>query len=198
MRRTSSNESNWRDKLLKNNTKVKPAPKNAEQLQQLDEIDRQILHLLQNNSRIPSAELARRVNLSAPGLQKRLKKLEESGIIEGYVTLVNREAIGLDLLCFAQITLAHHQPEYVGQFCDRVKELPEVLECHHLTGEFDYLLKVVVSNRQHLERFLFDKITRIPGVDKIRTSIVLNEIKASTSLPLSEAAIDSVSLSENE
>lgn len=184
--------------MLKNNTKVKPAPKNAERLQQLDEIDRQILHLLQNNSRIPSAQLARRVNLSAPGLQKRLKKLEESGIIEGYVTLVNREAIGLDLLCFAQITLAHHQPEYVGQFCDRVKELPEVLECHHLTGEFDYLLKVVVSNRQHLERFLFDKITRIPGVDKIRTSIVLNEIKASTSLPLPEAAIDSVSLSENE
>lgn len=170
--------------MPKNNAKVKPAPRNAEQLQQLDDIDRQILYLLQDNSRIASAELARRVNLSAPGLQKRLKKLEESGIIEGYVTLVNREAIGLDLLCFAQITLAHHQPECVGQFCDRVKELPEVLECHHLTGEFDYLLKVVVSNRQHLERFLFDKITRIPGVDKIRTSIVLNEIKASTSLPL--------------
>jgi Lrp/AsnC family transcriptional regulator, leucine-responsive regulatory protein len=159
-------------------------PANSEQLQNLDEIDRQILCLLQENSRIASAQLARQVNLSAPGLQKRLKKLEESGIIAGYVALVNREALGLDLLCFAQVTLAHHQPEYVGQFCDRVKELPEVLECHHLTGEFDYLLKVIVSNRQHLEKFLFDKITRIPGVDKIRTSIVLSEIKASTSLPL--------------
>ncbi len=170
--------------MSKKNAQIKLALKNSEQLQQLDDIDRQILCLLQENSRITSAELARRINLSAPGLQKRLRKLEESGIIAGYVTLVNREALGLDLLCFAQVTLAHHQPECVGQFCDRVKGLPEVLECHHLSGEFDYLLKVVVADHQDLERFLFEKITRIPGVDRIRTSIVLNEIKASTSLPL--------------
>ncbi len=159
-------------------------PKTTEQLPLLDEIDRQILHLLQENSRISSAELARQVNLSAPGMQKRLKKLEESGIIDRYVTLMNREALGLDLLCFAQVTLAHHQPECVGQFCDRVKELSEVLECHHLSGEYDYLLKVVVNDRQQLEKFLSEKMTRIPGVDRIRTSIVLNEVKASTSLPL--------------
>jgi len=170
--------------LPKNNAKVKPALRNSEPLQQLDDLDRQILCLLQENSRISSAELARQVNLSAPGLQKRLRKLEENGVIGRYVTLVNREALGLDLLCFAQVTLAHHQPECVGQFCDRVKGLSEVLECHHLSGEFDYLLKVVVANHQHLEKFLSEKITRIPGVDRIRTSIVLNEIKASTSLPL--------------
>lgn len=170
-----------------NNAKVKPARRNLEPLQQLDDIDRQLLYLLQDNSRISSAELARQVNLSAPGLQKRLKKLEENGVIGRYVTLVNREALGLDLLCFAQVTLAHHQPECVGQFCDRVKGLPEVLECHHLSGEFDYLLKVVVADHQHLEKLLSDKITRIPGVDRIRTSIVLNEIKASTSLPLDSA-----------
>ncbi len=170
--------------MPKNNAKVKPALGNSEPLQQLDDIDRQILYLLQENSRISSAELARRVSLSAPGLQKRLRKLEENGVIGRYVTLVNREALGLDLLCFAQVTLAHHQPECVGQFCDRVKGLSEVLECHHLSGEFDYLLKVVVANHQHLEKFLSEKITRIPGVDRIRTSIVLNEIKASTSLPL--------------
>ena len=170
--------------MPKNNAKVKPALRNSEPLQQLDDIDRQILCLLQENSRISSAELARRVSLSAPGLQKRLRKLEENGVIGRYVTLVNREALGLDLLCFAQVTLAHHQPECVGQFCDRVKGLSEVLECHHLSGEFDYLLKVVVANHQHLEKFLSEKITRIPGVDRIRTSIVLNEIKASTSLPL--------------
>jgi Lrp/AsnC family transcriptional regulator, leucine-responsive regulatory protein len=151
---------------------------------QLDDKDRQLLRLLQENSRISSAELARQVNLSGPGLQKRLKKLEENGFIDGYVTLVNREALGFDLLCFTQVTLAHHQPECVGQFCDRVQQLPEVLECHHLTGEFDYLLKLVVTNHQHLEKLLTEKITQIPGVDKVRTSIVLNEIKASTSLPL--------------
>lgn len=163
---------------------AKNTSRNLEPLQPLDDIDRQLLHLLQENSRITSAELARQVNLSPPGLQKRLKKLEESGIIERYATLVNREALGLDLLCFAQVSLAHHQPECVGQFCERVKGLPEVLECHHLTGEFDYLLKVVVANHQHLEKFLSEKVTQIPGVDKVRTNIVLNEIKASTSLPL--------------
>lgn len=173
--------------MLKNNAREKSALRNSEPPQQLDDIDRQILCLLQENSRMSSAQLARRVNLSAPGLQKRLKKLEENGVIGRYVTLVNREALGLDLLCFAQVTLAHHQPECVGQFCDRVKGLPEVLECHHLSGEFDYLLKVVVANHQHLEKFLSEKITRIPGVDRIRTSIVLNEIKASTSLPLDSA-----------
>ncbi len=170
--------------MPRNNVKVKPALRNSEPLQQLDDIDRQILCMLQENSRTSSAELARQVNLSAPGLQKRLRKLEENGVIGRYVTLVNREALGLDLLCFAQVTLAHHQPECVGNFCDRVQGLPEVLECHHLSGEFDYLLKVVVPNHQHLEKFLSEKITRIPGVDRIRTSIVLNEIKTSTSLPL--------------
>lgn len=167
-----------------NATKIKLTFGNSEQLKQLDEMDRQVLRLLQENGRITNAELARRVNLSAPGLQKRLRRLEENGVIGRYVTLVNREALGLDMLCFAQVTLAHHQPECVGHFCDQMKGLPEVLECHHLTSEFDYLLKVVVTNHQHLEKFLSEKITQIPGVDRIRTSIVLNEIKASTSLPL--------------
>jgi DNA-binding Lrp family transcriptional regulator len=155
-----------------------------EQFIQLDEKDREVLRLLQENSRISSAELARRVNLSAPGLQKRLRKLEQNGIIDRYVTLVNREALGLNLLCFAQVALVHYQPECVSNFCLRVRELPEVLECHHLTGEFDYLLKLIVANPQHLEKLLREKITQIPGVDKIRTNIVLNEVKASTSLPL--------------
>lgn len=173
-------------------TKVKSSTSKTanktDHLKRLDEIDRQLLCLLQENSRLTSAELARQVNLSPPGLQKRLKKLEESGIIEGYVTLINREALGLDLLCFAQVSLAHHQPECVGQFCDRVKNLPEILECHHLSGEFDYLLKVVVADHQHLEKFLSEKITRIPGIDKIRTSIVLQEVKTSTSLPVEPEA----------
>lgn len=169
--------------MPKNTAKEKPTLGNPGLFQPLDEIDKQVLRLLQENSRMTSAELARRVSLSTPGLQKRLRKLEENGAGR-YVTLVNREALGLDLLCFARVTIAHHQPECIGQFCDRVKGLPEVLECHHLSDEFDYLLKVIVANHQYLERFLTENIARIPSVDKIRTSIVLNEIKASTSLPL--------------
>lgn len=158
---------------------------NSELLKSLDEMDRQLLSLLQENSRITNAELARQVSLSGAGLQKRLKKLESNGVIEGYVTLINRKALGLDLLCFLQVTLAPRQlPDCSQDFCEQVKKLPEVLECHHLTGELEYLLKVVVANHQHLEKFLFEELTPIPGVDRIRTSIVLNEVKASTSLPL--------------
>jgi DNA-binding Lrp family transcriptional regulator len=164
--------------------KGKPTLSTKEQLELLDEIDREVLRLLQEDGRMSSTELARRVNLSTPGLQKRLKKLEQKGVIDRYVTLVNREALGLNLLCFAQVTLTHHQPECTSNFCTRVQGLPEVLECHYLAGEFDYLLKFVVANHQHLEKLLREQITRIPGVDKIKTSIVLNEIKASTSLPL--------------
>jgi DNA-binding Lrp family transcriptional regulator len=153
----------------------------------LDHKDRLLLRLLQENSRISSTELARHLLLTTPGLQKRLKRLEQSGFIEGYVTLVNREALGLDLLCFAQVSLSHQSAECVGQFCDRIRDLPEVLECHHLTGEFDYLLKVVVANPQHLEEFLAEQICKLPGVDKICTNIVLQEVKASTSLPLDAA-----------
>ncbi len=168
----------------KESPKRKSTNKQSEQFQKLDNQDRLLLQLLQENSRTSNAELARHLNLSAPGLQKRIKKLEESGCIDGYVTLVNREALGLGLLCFTQVTLTHNQPECAGQFCESIKGLPEVLECHHLTGEFDYLLKLVMPDHQQLERFLREQITLIPGVDKVRTNIVLSEVKASTSLPL--------------
>ena len=172
--------------MLKNNTlQVKPISGNVEPPQVLDDVDRQVLRLLQENGRMTNAELARRVKLSAPGLQKRLRKLEETQVIDRYVTLINRQALGLDLLCFLQVTLAPHpQTDWIENFCDRIKGLPEVLECHHLTGELEYLLKVVVANHQHLETFLFEEVTQIPGVDRIRTSIVINEVKASTVLPL--------------
>ncbi len=151
----------------------------------LDELDRRLLGYLQDDARVTTAELARRFDLSAPGLQKRLRKLEEKRVIQRYAAVINREAVGLDLLCFVHVTLAHHRPNSVKRFPDRIKGLPEVLECHYLTGEFDYLMKVVVANHDHLERFLFEKLMKVDGVDRIRTSIVLKEVKASTSLPLS-------------
>jgi DNA-binding Lrp family transcriptional regulator len=150
----------------------------------LDDLDRRILRQLQEDATLSSAELARRVQLSAPGLQKRLRRLREGGVIAREVALLNRESVDLDLLCFVHVTLAHHQPERVSGFRRAVQAMPEVLECHLLTGEFDYLLKVVAANHRELERFLVDRLTPTPGVDKIRTSIVLNEIKSSTALPL--------------
>ena len=150
----------------------------------LDELDLRLLGCLQDDARASSAALARRLGLSGPGLQKRLKKLEAKGVVRNYATVVNREAVGLDLLCFVHVMLAHHRPNSVKRFPGRVKDMREVLECHFLTGEFDYLMKVVVANHDELQKFLFEKLMKVDGVDRIRTSIVVKEVKASTSLPL--------------
>jgi DNA-binding Lrp family transcriptional regulator len=152
----------------------------------LDDRDWRLLTLLQDDARVSNAELARQVNLSAPGLQKRIRRLEARGVIRRYVTLLDRQAVGLDLLCFVSVSLAHHRPDAAEQFRDEMKVMPEVLECHYLTREFDYVMKVVVADHTELERFLFEKLMRVEGVDRVRTSIVLNEIKVSTALPLGD------------
>jgi DNA-binding Lrp family transcriptional regulator len=149
----------------------------------LDELDRTLLSTLQEDARLSNAELARRVDLSATGLQKRLRRLEEARVITRYVALVDREALGYDMLCFVQVTLQRHEPDAVNHFRREVQNMPEVLECHHLTGEFDYLLKVVVRNRKHLEQFILNTLTPVRGMDKIRTSLVLSEIKAAAAVP---------------
>ena len=151
---------------------------------ELDELDRRLLASLQTDARQSSAELARELNLSGPGLQKRLRKLEARGVIRHYAAVVDREAVGLDLLCFVHIMLAHHRPDAIKRFPEKIRSMPEVLECHFLTGEFDYLLKIVVASHEELERFLFEKLMKVSGVDRTRTSIVVKEVKATTSLPL--------------
>src|SRR5262245_4312772 len=165
-----------RDPVAKQTAQAARAP--------IDNLDRQLLLHLQGNARASTAALARRFKLSGPGLQKRLRKLEDRGVINRYATIVKREAVGLDLLCFVHVMLAHHRPNSIKRFPSRIERMSEVLECHFLTGEYDYLLKVVVSNHDHLERFLFDKLMKVHGVDRIRTSIVVKEVKTSTALPL--------------
>ena len=150
----------------------------------LDDLDRRLLGLLQEDARRSTADLARKLKLSGPGLQKRLRKLEDRGVIRRYATVVNREAVGLGILCFVHIMIAHHRPDSIKRFPDRIKGMREVLECHFLTGEFDYLLKVVVASHEELEKFLFERLMKVSGVDRTRTSIVVKEVKATTALPL--------------
>jgi DNA-binding Lrp family transcriptional regulator len=150
----------------------------------MDDTDRALLRHLQAEARLSNVELARRVSLSAPGLQKRLRKLEDSGVIDQYVTLVDREALGYDMLCFIQVTLQRHEPEAIQRFRELVQGMSEVLECYHITGEYDYMLKVVVRNRKHLETFLIETLTPVPAMDKIRTSLVLSQLKCTTALPI--------------
>ncbi len=152
----------------------------------LDELDLRLLSELQMDARIANAELARRLNLSPPAVHARVKRLEEQGYIRGYAALLDRTQLGFDMLCFIQISLQLHQIEQVNHFRTTIQQIPEVLECHHVTGEYDYLLKIAVRNRQELERLVMEKLTPMPGVARIHTSLVFSEIKASTALPLSQ------------
>ena len=150
----------------------------------LDETDKQILELLQHNGRLSNAEVARRVDLSPPASHARIKRMEDAGVIRRYTTLLDREKLGYDMVCFFGVSLQLHQFEAVERFKQLVQEMPEVLECHHITGQYDYLLKAVFRNRAELQRFVVDALTPIPGMARINTSIVLTEIKTAAALPL--------------
>jgi DNA-binding Lrp family transcriptional regulator len=152
----------------------------------LDDIDRLILSHLQDNANVTNVELAQRVQLSPSGMQKRLRRLEEAGLIDGYVALVNREKAGFDLLCFVQVNLEHHDPVTVKAFEQAVLEMPQVLECYHIAGEADFIFKIVARNRQHLKKFLLETLMTAPGIDKMQTNLVLSDTKVTTALPLKD------------
>ncbi len=150
----------------------------------LDELDETILQILQTEGRISNVDLAGRINLSAPAVHARIKRLEQRGYIRQYAALLDRERAGFDMLCFINVSLQLHQLEHVENFRQIVHQMPEVLECHHLTGEYDYLLKVVVRSRKDLQHFVVNKLTPVPGIARIYTSVVLMEIKSTTALPI--------------
>ena len=150
----------------------------------LDNLDKAILQALQSEGRMSNVELAQRINLSPPATHARIKRLEQRGYIRQYVALLDQESVGYDMLCFVHISLQLHQPEQVETIRTTIHQMPEVLECYHVTGEFDYLLKVVIKNRKDLERFVIDRLTPVPGVARIYTSLVLNEVKSTTELPV--------------
>lgn len=151
---------------------------------QLDSIDHQLLEALQKDARASNADLARQVQLSPSGLQKRLRRLENGGYIEQYTTLLNRKKLELGLQCFVHVNLRHDGLESTTNFEKRIVAIPYVLECYRLTGEDDYALKLIVHNVDHLQQLLRDEIASIPAVRKYRTSITLQEIKSTTHLPI--------------
>lgn len=152
----------------------------------IDEIDRILLQELQSDGRASSVDLARRVGLSTSATHARIRRLEQEGYVERYVALLSWQKTGFDMLCFISVSLQMHQPEQVSGFMQAVQAMPEVLECYHLTGEFDYLLKVAIRHRKDLERFVLHRLTPIPGVARIHTSLVLSAVKATTALPLGD------------
>lgn len=151
----------------------------------LDRTDKKILQLMQSNARISNLELADSIGLSPTPCSRRVKRLEESGIIDKHVTLLKPQALGLNLTAMIGITMDRHTPERFENFENAITQLPEVLECLIVTGQSaDFLLKVVVRDMQHYERFLLGHITRLEGVTGVHSSFVLREVMKKTELPL--------------
>jgi Lrp/AsnC family transcriptional regulator, leucine-responsive regulatory protein len=155
----------------------------------LDDLDLAILRELQADGRLSNADLARRIGLSPPATHARVRRLERDGVIARYVALVDPEAAGYDLSCFVSVGLRAHDRTEIDRFRDAVAGMDEVLEVHHVTGEYDYLLRVVLHNRRDLERFAVERLAPIPGIGRIQTSLVLREVKRTTALPLSASPL---------
>ncbi len=150
----------------------------------LDAIDRRILHCLQENARLSNADLARAVGLSPSACSRRLRDLEETGVIQRYAALVDPAVAGMPVSVFISVTLEKQVEQGLEVFEQAVRDLPEVMECYLMTGDSDYLLRVVASDVIAFRRFLMDHLTRIPGVANIRSSFALNQVKYLTALPL--------------
>ena len=150
----------------------------------LDRTDLMLLAELQRAGRQTNAELAERVHLSASACLRRVQRLERSGVIAGYRAEVDPEHLGLGLTAFVRIRLNHHDAAAVADFAEGVDAWDEVVACHALTGDMDYLLQVVVADLEHFSRFLLDRVLARPGVGDVNSSFVLRTVKAMRGLPL--------------
>ncbi|HEX4573094.1 MAG TPA: Lrp/AsnC family transcriptional regulator [Dongiaceae bacterium] len=161
-------------------------PKKTEELRRhaLDAIDRRILAALQENARIANTELAAAVGLSPAPCLRRVRALEEDGVIRKHVSLVNPGAVGLPVSVFVSISLERQVEEALKRFERVILARPEVMECYLMTGDADYLLRVVCADLAAYERFVLDHLTKVPGVSSIRSSFALKQVKYSTALPL--------------
>jgi len=151
---------------------------------ELDSIDRQILACLQRNGRISNVDLAKEVGLSPSPCLRRVRDLEAAGVIDRYVAVLDQAAAGLTLSVFVQVTLERQVEAALETFEKTIADRPEVMECYLMTGDADYLLRIVVDDVMAYEQFLKNHLTRIPGVSSIKSSFALNRVKYETALPL--------------
>lgn len=155
------------------------------ELDKLDRTDKRILTELQKNGRISNLELADAIGLSPSPCLRRVKQLEDSGIIEGYTALLNASRLSLKLMALIQINMDKHTPDRFEHFENMVKSYPEVLECLLIAGQSaDYLLKIAVQDMEVYQDFLLNKITKIPGVTDVHSSFVLRQVISTTRLPV--------------
>ena len=150
----------------------------------LNRTDRRLLEILQRDGHLTNQELAERVSLSPSACLRRVRALEESGVIRRYVAIVDPRKVGLPLTAFVNVKLEKKGRMPTDAFARAVKDWPEVLGCHSLTGDMDYLLRVQVGDLEHFSRFVMDSLLKLPGVLDVKSSFVLEEIKETTALPI--------------
>ena len=151
---------------------------------QLDPNEIRILRLLQQDATMPLAEIARETGQSPSPCWRRIKRLREGGVITGQVAIIDRRKVGLNAQVFAQVRLNAQGRENLEEFSRVIQSFPEVLECFVMMGSVDFMIRIVTTDIDAYERFFFDKLSRIPGIQEISSMVALSEIKSTTALPL--------------
>ncbi|MGA0555149.1 Lrp/AsnC family transcriptional regulator [Larkinella sp. VNQ87] len=150
----------------------------------VDKTDRQIMALLQEDARLTIQEIGQRINLSKSPIHERIKRLEREGVIEKYVTLLNKRKLGNNLVVFCHVTLDKQTRETFVVFDQTIAQLPEVMECNLVSGSFDYLLKIIVRDMEAYNRFYQERLSVIPGILNISSFFVMSEVKNTTVIPV--------------
>lgn len=145
-----------------------------------DKIDRHLLMLLQQDAKLTTRQLAHLLNLTVTPVYERIKKLEKAGYISKYVALTNKKKLGKLLTVFCHVSLKEHNKEMIHEFEEKINHIPEVMECHHIAGIHDYLLKVVTDDMDAYHHFVYNKLTAIGNIANVNSSFVMNEIKYTT------------------
>jgi Lrp/AsnC family leucine-responsive transcriptional regulator len=146
----------------------------------LDAIDKKLLYLLQSDSKKTTKALSLKLNLSVTAVYERIKKLEREGVIDKYVVLINRSKVEKGFVVFCHLKLIQHTKEFIAKFESKVIQLKEVIECHHVSGDYDYILKVVVKDMEAYREFLVTKLTTLEHIGSTHSTFMINEVKYTT------------------
>ncbi len=150
----------------------------------MDQIDKKILRILQKNSRITNAKLSKEIGLSPAPTLERVKRLETNGVISSYTVDLNKDMLGLDVISFIQISLRNNKKQTVKKFIDHINKLDEIVECYHLTGQSDVLLKVITESIATYQNLIIGKLTEFDEIDKMESLVVLNTLKKINTHPI--------------
>ena len=150
----------------------------------IDAIDRRIIHKLQQNGKETMKEIADSLGMSTTPVYERIKKMEREGYIEGYTAIVNKEKMGFQFVAFCTVTLESHHTDFIEQFESDIKSLPEVMECYHIAGMFDYLLKIYSTDMVDYQKFITQKLAAISNIGRVQSSFIMTEVKNEKVMPL--------------